>query len=244
VLPIELLVAGQLADDPQFAIDRIEPRSDLVTIEGERAAVIAVHGTLDGRRIQRHIGYVIAEDFYARISSLADEVEGDRMRTLVRELVERVSLRLGPRRRRAIYEAPHGWRAHAVGLRTDWITPEFPRDPSCITVWPAVPGLPPVGTPPIAKAEGTLGPWPVHTKRRLAGFMWRAAGRFDDGSPRLRDFVLLADGRYRFAIRLDTEPARHEQRRAEILDVLDSLDAVPSEKRPRDTMSVSGHFAE
>lgn len=244
VLPVEALVEGQLADDPQFAIERIEPRRDLVTIEGERASTIAVHGTLDGRRIQRHIGYVIAEDFYARIGSLADDAEGDAMRALVHSLVERVALRLGTRRRRAIYDAPLGYRAHTVGLRTDWITSDFPRDPSCITVWPAVPGSAPTAPPPIAPAEGTQGPWPIHTRHRLAGFTWRTRSAFDDGSPRTRDFVILADGRYRFALRLDTDPDRHEARRSDLLDVIDSLDPVPSERRTADPVSVSGHWAE
>ncbi|MFN0245964.1 MAG: hypothetical protein ACKV2T_03585 [Kofleriaceae bacterium] len=244
VLPVELLAAGQLADDPQFAIERIAPREDLVTLEGERATTIAVYGTLDTRRVQRHVGYVLAEDFYARVSSIADDADGDRMRVLVRSLVERIVLHLGPRRRRPVCVGPHGWRAHVVGLRTDWIAPAFPRDPSCITIWPAVPGPRPTGSPPVANADGTLGPWPLHTKRGLAGFTWRTAGAFADSSPRVRDHVLFADGRYRYSVRLDTEPARHEQRRAELLDVLDTLDPVPSIKRPPDSLSVSGHWAE
>jgi hypothetical protein len=240
VLPVELLLAGQLADDPQFAVARIEPRIDLVTIEGERAATIAVHGVLDGRAVQRHIGYVIAEDFYARVSSLAGDSDGDQMRGLVRMLVERVSLRLGVRRRRAVHDGPYGWRAHVVGLRTDWIGADFPRDPSCITVWPAVPGARPTGAPPVSG----LGPWPLHTKRGLSGMTWRTHGQFEDGSARTRDLVLLADGRYRYALRLDTDPAHHEQRRAEFLDVIDSLDPVPSERRSRDPGSVSGHWVD
>ncbi len=232
LLSIAQLVSGQLADDPQFQVETIEPPRLFVTLEGEHAATVGISGLLDGAPVQRTFGYVLAEDFYARVStlSLASETH-DRLRAMTHEIVKRVSLRLGARRRRPHYEAPIGWRAHAVGLRTDWITTEFPLDPSCLTVWPAVPGPPAAGPPPVANQTGVVGPWPVHTRQGLTGWTWRSDGRFGDHSPRRRDFVLLADGRYRYALRLETELDRHEQRRSELLGVLDSLNPVPLEQR-------------
>lgn len=232
LLPIAQLVTGQLADDLQFQVDTIEPPRTFVTLEGERAATVGISGTLDGAAVQRTFGYVLAEDFYARVSALSLAAETHaQLRAMTHELVKHVSLRLGARRRRPHYEPPTGWRAHAVGLRTDWITDEFPIDPSCLTVWPAVPGPPSAGPPPIANQTGVLGPWPVHTRHGLTGWSWRSDGRFVDQTPRRRDFVVLADGHYRYALRLETDLDHHEQRRSELLGVLDSLDPVPLEQR-------------
>jgi hypothetical protein len=150
-----------------------------------------------------------------------------RFRAVTRELTVRAELRLGAGRRMVEHEAPAGWRAHVVGLRTDWIPPGFAADASCISVWPAVPGPPVAEAPPVAGRPGTAGPWPVKTRAGLRGWTWRCDGVFADGTARRRDFVLLADDRYRYALRLDTTPSLHATRRRELVNVAESLRPVP-----------------
>lgn len=112
------------------------PIERLVTAEGEYAAI----ATLTAPGLQRDVGFVFGDDFYARTSLLTRSAEHfSEMTKLVRELVISDVQMLGVRRRRYEYTPPPGWQSLARGFITDWLAPGYPGNVASLTVYPALP---------------------------------------------------------------------------------------------------------
>lgn len=127
----------QLALHVGFRVDRLGTWEQSTTMEGEYAACITVHGTVDGIPAQSDYGIVFLDDAYALISSycIAEE-EFATFTSNVRELTYGDCHFLGVRRRRYDYTPPPGWVARTRGFVTDW-SPSAER--AIITMFPAMP---------------------------------------------------------------------------------------------------------
>jgi len=120
--------------DPRATL--ASPIERLVTAEGEYAAF----ATLTAPGLQRDVGFVFGDDFYARISAVTRSAEHfAEMTKLVRELVSSDVQMLGVRRRRYEYTPPRGWQPLARGFVTDWLAPGYPGNVASLTVYPALP---------------------------------------------------------------------------------------------------------
>lgn len=225
VRPVRELLAGQLADDPDFEVSRIEPMRELVTFEGEHAALVRVRGRLGGAPCQRDIGYVFTDEHYARVGGVAHRPDlFDRWSGVVEHLVANCSQMLGLRQRRYRYLEPGGWSRVDRGLRAEWMCPGFPDDPGQITVWPALPLA--LGGATFARGLGAAseGPYPVISAHRLGGDRWRRRFQLDDGRSVTRDLVVLRDDRYVYPARIDrADPAHDEAFEA----ILASIQPIP-----------------
>lgn len=134
------IIEQQLQACPLFRRQQVLPPQRLLTHEGEFAALVEAVGEEAGQPARRFLGVVFGDDFYALTSALCLlPAQFDRYRDLVRSLVLEDNLGLGWRRRRCEYQPPVGWQPYITGLLTEWLPPEYPNEPTAITVWPANP---------------------------------------------------------------------------------------------------------
>lgn len=218
VLPIAALLAAAQARDPRFRVTRQRPPELLTTQEGEYAALVLLEGRLDGLAtpVQRAIGYVFGDDFYARTAGLALRADQfARFEDQVRKLVLADTHYLGVRRRRFLFSPPPGYFGversllHAYYYATD-----YPHDPAVICVYPAIPLAMwqaadlPRHVRPIhgLSVESSAGPFPRKTAA-LAGEAWELRGKGDDRQATVRTLVVLHDDRYAYPLSLDVMPA-------------------------------------
>lgn len=219
--------------DTGFQVTRIGAWERFTTREGEHAALLALHGTLDGRPAQRDLGVVLLDDSYASISGYCLAVDAfARFTATVRELTVGDTHFLGVRRRRFMYTAPAGWQARSQGLNAEWFPLEYPRIAESLTVWAALP-----------RAQVSVGdllasmraeepnmrvlaePRAITTAHGLAGY---------ELVVEQRHIAILHDDRYLYPLRLESaEPASELWR-----DVIDSVRPVP---RPSGTVAPVVH---
>jgi hypothetical protein len=237
VAPPAALLAQQLARDPGFSVDTVSDLTDLVTAEGEYAAMVTLRGHLEGEHVQRDIGWVYGDAHVARVSSLTPRPElfATFTRT-VKELVLADEQHLGVRRRRYRHAEPAGWRRRQRGLAATVY--QSPDGGAQIDVAAALP-CHATGRDLEAQLEGRAGqggviierrrgPEPVVTGNGLGGRVWELDCR--QGCARyLRRVAMLVDERYLYSLRLDSATGAG---RDTFDAVLYSVEPLPGGRRP------------
>jgi hypothetical protein len=206
-----------------FTVTRVGTVTPLVTNEGEYAAAVDIEGTANGQEIQRSLGVVFGDDWYSEITAVAfGRPQFAMFAGTVRELVRDERLLLGVRRRRYVYTPPVGWNGYSrLPLFTTWFSPEFPAQPTSISVYPAIPTME-RGDPsfrhvhlgPVAPAEivEQIGPrMEVKLDSGLIGAAWDFRIRDEASRDLVRRVMLVRDGHYLYKCHLDT-PKDHVER--------------------------------
>ncbi len=240
-----LLSAGaileqEFARESSFQIDRAGTWERLVTIEGEHAAAITIHGTVDDKPVQRDLGIVFLDDAYALI--VGECVAPEQFAVFaasVRELTRGDSHFLGIRRRRVEYIAPAGWQAQTRGFATEWLAPDHPRDRAMITVFPAMPNAivsAQAWVDQVAVAVGT------HSTRETVGLHGLAGHllvyQLDGLTHRL---IAIEDDRYTYAMRLDAAGTTHDET---FKAVVRSLQPIPLRARAARAHNEVAHWVD
>lgn len=243
LLPIPTLLAAAQARDARFVVTRQRPPEVLATQEGEYAAIIMLDGILDGvaAPVQRAIGYVFGDDFYARIASLALSADQfARFEDQVRTLVLADTHYLGLRRRRFLFSPPPGYfGVERSPLHAYYYASGYPQDPTVICVYPAIPlsmwqaaDLPRHVRPIHGLAvASSAGPFPRKTAS-LAGETWELRGSNDDGKVTVRNLVVLHDDRYAYPLSIDVlaAHAKSADHVAHFDAVVESVQRIPSSR--------------
>jgi hypothetical protein len=190
------------------------PIEQLVTCEGEYAALQTTTGTTHGEPFVRSIGIVFGDDFYTMLdggSTIPDKF--DFFTKAVRDFTYFYALGLGHRRkRRFLYDPPAGFVGYPRGLCTLWHPADYPQNRALITVFPASPA----GDRPADTLEQVLHemtwtgfvrehldePEPVFSDHELSGMRWRVTGRFAEEPTTVADVVVLQDDRFAYVLRL------------------------------------------
>jgi hypothetical protein len=216
----------------------LSPIERLSTHDGEYAATCTLVGRHAGIRLERTIGMVWGDYHCTRIDGATSDItQHDRYRSAIHTLTRHHTLGLGElRRRRFVYEPPHGWQGYARGLVTLWMPPAYPRDSTTIHVFPA-------RAASIADAaarldrqlhemswfgfteEASVDPEPLLTGRSLQGALHRFTGRFHGGPVRAFSLAILGDQRFHYVMRYEGADATHE---AAFRALVDSVEPVPS----------------
>lgn len=196
-------IAGSTAIAPPV-VERARTRED------ELAAI----ATIDGEAHSRAVGIVWLDDWYAVIDAHGDAGERDARLALVRRLVESDAHLRGDRRRRFLYRPPAGWRGALIPpYHAYWLHPAFPREPTSIAVFPAIPrAVRELEPAALVATLGGLAPG-AQAPARVTHAMTNAHGlvvheleaAVDDD--RVRAFVVLEDRRYYYPILLETTAA-------------------------------------
>ncbi len=215
------------ATDTRFRVTSIGPIEPHITAEGEYAAVVDVAGVLDAppgggqpRPLARSLGFIFGDDWYSEVTGIA--LQPDLVELVghwVRRLVMESKLMLGVRRRRCVYTPPAGWYGYArLPLFMTWFPPEYPRDPTSITVYPALPtarggdepasfGMLTVGAPASAEVLGEILDTAPIEVGAATGTMYELPIRDERNRIMRRTMVLMRDDRYLYASYLDRDAA-------------------------------------
>lgn len=236
------LVDLALSRRPMFRVDQALPVERILTTEGEYAAHAVLRGQIEGRPAECHVGAVFGDDFQSLLQGVVTQPSlfADFHRDL-RALISQDSLGLGRRRRRFVYAPPPGWQGLPRSFSTEWFPPDFPRDPSSITVFPANPALLPPAEllQQLIQAEQQVGqvtltalPKPDVAPSLLAA-QQRVGGRSEKGVPFFRQWAALADAHYCYIVQLESLQAdglsRHERA---FWALLRSIEPLPAPEAP------------
>jgi hypothetical protein len=257
ILRVRELVKG-LELDPRFLITAVGAPERLVTDEGEYAALVTVDGLLLEAPVRRTMAYVFLDDCYSVIDGLALRAEEqERFAQQVRLLaLHDAHLQGELRRRRFVYQAPRGWSGVASFLHAYWFPEDYPRDRSNLTVAPAIPV--PRGSMgftemlaqhailrPGFAVDSVEEPTALANPNKLNGSAWEALGRFD-GALGFRDVHILDDGRFAYAVVLESPRDRRDANLALLRAVTDSVEPIPHPGRSvsADSRESVDHWAE
>jgi len=182
--------------------------TSLTNEEGEHGAFVSLH---DGP-LQRDIGVLVGDEFLATVVGVTIlPLHYDRSRREVEALTRRLPLLLGIRRRLFHYSAPIGWHPVSRGLEVEYYAPEYPRDRSRLTVFPALPSSGFSATDALEAlvadcgiAQSEWGESLRNTNNKLAFSCARATS-----GDRHVSLAAAADDSYLYALRLETEN-KHE----------------------------------
>jgi hypothetical protein len=215
---------------PGFEPLHAEPIQELVTHEGEFGALVFIEGRLNGARANLALGFVLLDDYYARIYGIATDAELlVRLRAIVSELVVHDTHVLGRlRRRRVRYAPPAGWMPQQSLFEARW-RPAAADDLRSILVGPALPKQMGLADAILAEALAGANPIdvvrapyvPLETAHGLQGKRWLLRANGIDN-----DIVILEDDSFVYCARLDTKTGEPPK-----LDVLaplvDSIERIP-----------------
>jgi len=209
-------------EDPSFRMVSHAPLERFLTHEGEYGALVDIRGEQtapDGSSlgpVHRTIGWVFADDWYSEVAGIAFRPDlFDPIAGMVRTVLRDEKLLLGTRRRRFVYTAPSGWYGYSrLPQYTTWFPPEFPRDSTSITVYPAVPApigvddldgfaLLPIGPPASADVIGELLERTPVQLGPLTGNLWELEIRDEKQRPMVRRAAILRDERYLYTVYMD-----------------------------------------
>jgi hypothetical protein len=196
----------------------------VTTIEGEYAAIA------DGDERLRAV--VLGDRHYVQLDGKPNAGHEATFAVAFREVVERVTLQLGVRRRRYHYVPPAGWLAVPRGLATDWLAPALPRGTTQIRVSPAVPiaiDVEDVLTALVADVVGNGDTVELGDRTELpAGFAIDTTMSSARGAKLWRTWALLRSGPYLCMLRLDcADAASHAANRPAFDALLASVEAMP-----------------
>jgi hypothetical protein len=229
-----------LEEDRRFRVTSIGQPERLITNEGEYAAIVTVEGLLLELPVEHTIGLVFLDDYYARIDGLAlRQDERTRMARGVRLLALNDAHGLGERRRRRfLYAPPTGWTGIASSLHAYWYPVDYPKNPSSVTIFPAVP-VPPgsqgfgetvarsqAGRSPGFTIDSVGEPTALVTRRSLSGSRWEVLGQVD-GQLRFRDLHVLDDRRFVYTVILESPRERRDENLLMLRALLDSVEPIP-----------------
>ena len=237
------LVELALARRPMFRVNQALPVERVLTDEGEYAGLAVLRGQIEGRQAECHIGAVFGDDFQSLLQGVVTQPSlFPEFQANLRLLIAQDSLGLGRRRRRFVYQPPPGWQGLPRGFATEWFPPEFPRDPSSITVFPANPALQAPGDliQQLAQAEQRSGQQVNITRLpnpdiapSLVAAQQRVQGHSDKHVPFFRQWAALADVHYSYIVQLESLQAdglaRHERT---FLTLLRSIEPLPAPAAP------------
>ena len=234
-------ILESLAAPDDYEMGDVSASEHFATVEGEHVAVVTISGTLAGEPVERTVGCVFADDFYAMTIGVAlRRDQFARFRATVRELVEHDTFMFGVRRRRFVHAAPESWHGFFVGsMHTKWTPLDYPRTAALLTVYPALPA--PAGEGEHAEtfvreqakqiggrnlthrgwataASGLSGPW------------FEVIVGTDDII--VHDFVVLEDGRYIYPIVLETVADQRANAVSTLWQVVESVEAIPERDGP------------
>ena len=241
LLPVPSLLSVAQARDPRFRVSRARAPELLTTHEGEYAALVVIDGSLEGLAtpVQRSIGYVFGDDYYARVAGLALRPDQfSRFEDQVRKLVLADSHYLGLRRRRFLFAPPVGYfGCERSVLHAYYYGPAYPRDPAVICVYPAMPlSMWPANDLPRQlrpihglSVQDAAGPFPRKTAT-LAGDSWELRGTNDDRQEVARTMVVLHDDRYAYPLSLDVLLGQPGEHVARFNAVVDSVQRLPGSR--------------
>lgn len=227
------IVVASLRDEGIESVPgAVLPIERVDTVEGHPATV----ATIGEGPAARWIGAVFGDDDYCSVVAIpgTDRAAWATLCTHARQvMLELPSGRARLRRRWFAYTPPPGWgclRRHT--LITEWIPPEFPRDRSMLTVFPA--------RPINESAAGTFdrslhemrwggyasefleGPAKLVTAT-LGGVRWKLVGKWRGGERTLTEVAVLHDYSFVYVIRIDTPAALSEHHRAVFATLVDSV---------------------
>lgn len=196
------VVAGRLRAAADFLVTHTGPLVELITEEGEFAALVILDGQWRGHRAQRAFGVTFGDDFYALTESVCiASSQFERFGAVVRELILGDAHGIYERRRRFRYTPPLTWQPLVRGLETDWIPHDFPNEWAMLTVFPADPLRqgPPRRRQPLDVAD-ELGRETISTGTLTGDVVWSTGMRQQRQT--LRAVVNLSDGRYQYCMEL------------------------------------------
>ena len=234
--PVDAILRDKAGDTPGVTFGPIEP---VVTAEGEYAAVVDVHGTMNGAPVQRTMGYVFADDWYSEVAVLALQPDQfARFAKIGRDVVRQVRLMLGVRRRRYVYRPPAGWHGYErLPQFVSWFSPRYPADPTSITVYPAIPvapgqevhfGMLPIGPPVSAEVIDELAPPSEARTAKLFGAAWDLDIHDEHRRRLARRVVLVRDQRYLYTAYLDAAMGELAARAPLLDELLASIEPIPT----------------
>lgn len=253
VRPLQTVAAilRDRAADTRFRVTSIGRIERHLTDEGEYAAVVDVAGVLEAppgggrpRSVARSLGFIFGDDWYSEVTGIA--LQPDLIGPVsqwVRTLVAQSKLMLGTRVRRWVYTPPAGWSGYSrLPLFTTWFPPDHPRDPTSITVYPALPApagvdapasfeMLTIGPPSAGELLGEIrdtAPFQIDT---AAGSMYELSIRDERQRMMLRTMVVMRDDRYVYASYLDRDAATArptDAGMAQYRALLASFEALPA----------------
>ncbi|MFN0251989.1 MAG: hypothetical protein ACKV2T_34250 [Kofleriaceae bacterium] len=196
----------------------------LATREGEYAAIATGDGRLRA--------VVLGDRHFVQLDGRPNAGHADAFAAAFREVVERVTLHLGVRRRRYHYVPPAGWLAVPRGLATDWLAPGTPRGATQIRVAPAVPvasDTEDVLTALVAEVVGNGDTVELGERTELlAGFAIDTVMASPRGAKLWRTWALLRFGPYLCTLRLDCADHASRATNRPVFDaLLASVEPVP-----------------
>jgi len=252
LLKVGTLVRAELSGHPQFkpsAVPDVVER--VLTAEGEYGALATIEGEEGGVRTQRDLGFVFGDDFYSVVSAVCYRAEEfEELTKLVRDLVVSDTHALGLRRRRYEYSPPRGWQPLVRYFVTDWLAPEYPKDPVHVTVYPANPIT--IAPPNLLAALAASGRTPesrlereqvaaLRTPSGLAGEVAEIV--FTTGARRtVKLCMVLADQRFTYSMEVTAQSDAHlAAHRAEIEDLFTSVQPIPAPRDEARDMDLAVH---
>lgn len=239
--PLRAIVDAAIAEAPEYK-DTIEigPLQRLITVEGEHAGIVTIAARArNGQPVERTLGIVAGDDFYALIDAPVGNAEHfATFREMVKLIAENYFLGLGEkRRRRFFYDPPVGWHGIGRAHATRFYHPEYPRHPAIITVFDARPAAVTIAeaTDRILFLDFTGGlerdppepPAPVITGKGLQGQAIKISGLHPGGRRVVYVQVTLTDSRYAYITHLETIPDALEVNSEPFVNVLNSIETVP-----------------
>ncbi len=226
-------IARSLPLPPGAFIRRVSEPETFVTAEGEYGAIVIVAIAQDTRLVHRAVAMVQGDDFYALLVGQTAHPElAEPFTRQVMDLARRDTHMLGVRRRRFRFDAPAGWDGFVAGLfHAHYHPPDFPRDPSSILVYPALPlemvartrrdmpGMM-VGNAHQEEHEVT-----IQTNMGLCGAWFRL--RQNHSALECLDVVLLEDQRYLYPAVLRAPATRRGEHRKRLQQLVQSIEPIP-----------------
>jgi hypothetical protein len=227
---------------PGAPAPEVEGPFGLSTAEGEYAAMVSeIVRPIPGQALQRTACFIMGDDWFAQIDGVTDQPA---LFTLFRRTIERLAyghcLGLGTDRwRRFFHDPPPRWSGIGRGRSVAWIPPDHPRNPAVLRVYDARPSRS-TGSmllfrrlfEQLPREFGERPPSPpvtLHTRHGLQGELvtYSRAGCQPAGMLMASDAV-LADVRYLYLLRLESDEPHFAENSAAFLEVLDSVRPLPT----------------
>jgi hypothetical protein len=229
LVPIRDLVVS-LCEAQGFTGMEVSPPQGLVTAEGEYAAIVSCAAAFRGMPVERTIGCVFVDDFYALVDGVAlDRARADVIRETVLALVLHDQHRFHERMRRFLYRSPPGWKGLLIPpYHSLWFVPDCRRGGGMLSVMPAIPEAADLVAAKLLLSAGAPESYDLERGVSASG-RDGLIGRFYEAETPSRSIgvVVLADERYAYPILLETKPGREARHRELLLELARSVEPIP-----------------
>jgi len=230
---IATLVKEKLTEEGQTLVDvEINSIEDLVTDEGEFAAMVKASGRIDDVAVHCAVGFVLFDRWYARISGLGIEPSSnDELEQVVRKTLLGAEFLLGNRPRRYRHCVLENWRARSVpGLQRELVAPD---QDAIITTWPAMPTSKATGEELLARNRTASSAIAPLRSNRLDGVVQNAEDR---------RLAVLSDGRYLYAAQI-THRVRNPRNDETFEQLCRSIAPLPMSQQVLQSHDAMSHWA-